>query len=860
MPPFTIFAPWCFRALSLPEAYHRGKLYALRLLCLFTCRQNDTPLPKTHLVQFFKVLHEGLTGNRPDVTHTLLKFTGPRFFSLMLPGYTAYVLDFLFAANAIVSTAELKGVPRTEATSVVGALLSFPSVLSDVPLLLPNSDEMSLISSADVKDQIIGVLLKSGKKEPAGLARCISLSSLGIFVYSELIYGSFHPKIKEAIQVLLTALRFNNKAVAQIASDMLLLLADHVPNFLDFYPEVPKKIVEVLARTLVSLTPRGGAEGSMGDDEKRLLLSLLFCLGEWCMRMPASVLTQPQEDGQSLLYHVFAALQQCSDPPQPGSTHATSAEQRRETANVAAAASVAGRQYATADGAKGLSPAVMAVADFDPNIHVDNTKEGYASNNASPLKSSTPAKPRLAVNGSEMTKCPVRLAARTILSHLVNHLFHFPMGVGAASLSSMVNEHDDLSALQVHDGTSSGDLTKEIFNLPNVQMFILNDTTLLSFVELPALDLDTVPAAGCGIKAADSQVRMILRDISGKFSWDSSALLAPGKSSVEGSVSLDLDTFWPDREISKKISISLVAPPRHLRHRKCDVLPSAANTAADMDNLDDLLQYIGYTSPECLEELGRPLNAVPAPAATEEAEPMSCEKEVISSVLSQRNLEQEHGQRRDELSCGEMAQPPAYTRTTGNGGQFQQCRRLFSSLGLASWERRPSVHLIRKSETVLRELKNLDSKRCREAHKIAVVYVGEGQEDRHGILSNASGSAEYEEFVSGLAWEVELETHAGFLGGLKGAGNKAAASGETAPYYATSFIEAIFHVATRMPSSTDEGLLQKTRHIGNDEIHIVWSEHWRDYRRGILPTEFCDVLIVIYPLKNRLIIAFNVCI
>ena len=60
------------------------------------------PLPKTHLVQFFKVLHEGLTGNRPDVTHTLLKFTGPRFFSLMLPGYTAYVLDFLFAANAIV--------------------------------------------------------------------------------------------------------------------------------------------------------------------------------------------------------------------------------------------------------------------------------------------------------------------------------------------------------------------------------------------------------------------------------------------------------------------------------------------------------------------------------------------------------------------------------------------------------------------------------------------------------------------------------------------------------------------------------------------------------------------------------------
>ena len=51
--------------------------------------------------------------------------------------------------------------------------------------------------------------------------------------------------------------------------------------------------------------------------------------------------------------------------------------------------------------------------------------------------------------------------------------------------------------------------------------------------------------------------------------------------------------------------------------------------------------------------------------------------------------------------------------------------------------------------------------RCREAHKIAVIYVGEGQEDKQSILSNASGSQAYEEFVSGLAWEVELESHTG---------------------------------------------------------------------------------------------------
>lgn len=44
----------------------------------------------------------------------------------------------------------------------------------------------------------------------------------------------------------------------------------------------------------------------------------------------------------------------------------------------------------------------------------------------------------------------------------------------------------------------------------------------------------------------------------------------------------------------------------------------------------------------------------------------------------------------------------------------------------------------------------------------------------------------------------------------------------------------------------------QTRHLGNDEVHIVWSEHNRDYRRDIIPTEFCDILIVIYPLGNQL--------
>lgn len=45
-----------------------------------------------------------------DAINTVLKFCGARFFSLQLPGYSLLMLDFLHAANTIVSNNDLKGV------------------------------------------------------------------------------------------------------------------------------------------------------------------------------------------------------------------------------------------------------------------------------------------------------------------------------------------------------------------------------------------------------------------------------------------------------------------------------------------------------------------------------------------------------------------------------------------------------------------------------------------------------------------------------------------------------------------------------------------------------------------------------
>lgn len=265
-----------------------------------------------------------------------------------------------------------------------------------------------------------------------------------------------------------------------------------------------------------------------------------------------------------------------------------------------------------------------------------------------------------------------------------------------------------------------------------------------------------------------------------------------------------------------------------------------------MDNLDDLMRHISHTSSECcpVEEAG---------AVSQTLFGSESLAETVTTLLCQRNGEHEHQQYTSSSSsrmfglCGDQLWSSAEAGLSSLS-HFQHGRLLFSQLALTTWNQRSRVHLLKRSDQLLREIKNLDNQLCRESHKIAVIYIAEGQEDKRSILSNAAGSPAFEQFISELAWEVELETHTGFLGGLQRNGD----CGETAPYFATSFTEVMFHVSTRMPSSSSETLLQKTRHLGNDEVHIVWSEHSRDYRREIIATDFCDVLIVIYPLGHQM--------
>lgn len=91
-------------------------------------------------------------------------------------------------------------------------------------------------------------------------------------------------------------------------------------------------------------------------------------------------------------------------------------------------------------------------------------------------------------------------------------------------------------------------------------------------------------------------------------------------------------------------------------------------------------------------------------------------------------------------------------------------------------------------------------------------------------------------------------------------------TGESALYWANSTLEVIFHEIVSMPTiDSDPQQIQKAamlfyrklisfqkRHVGNDFVHIIWSEHLRDYNPLTITSQFNEAHIIIYPLPNGL--------
>ncbi|XP_074811967.1 ral GTPase-activating protein subunit alpha-1 isoform X1 [Natator depressus] len=819
IPPLRILTPWLFKATMLTDKYKQGKLHAYKLICNTMKRRQDVSPNRDFLTHFYNIMHCGLLHVDQDIVNTIIKHCSPQFFSLGLPGATMLIMDFIIAAGRVASSSFLNA-PRVEAQVLLGSLVCFPNLYCELPALHPNTPGIVVSHFTDVKELTIKTVLSSAREEPSGPARCVALCSLGIWICEELVHESHHPQIKEALNVICVSLKFPNKTVAHVACNMLNMLIHYVYRLQTYQADSPLKIIQILIATITQLLPN--TEASSYEQDKRLVVSLLLCLLDWIMALPLKTLLQPlhttgaeNKTEQSVLNSVYKVLHGC----------------------------VYGAQCFSNPKYFPLSLSDLASVDYDPFMHLESLKEPEPLHSPDSERSSK-LQPVTEVK-THMQQGLISVAARTVITHLVNHLGHYPMSGGPAMLTSQVCENND------NPYSESPELSPELFESPNLQFFVLNNTTLVSCIQIQAEE--NMPGGGlsAGLASANSNVRIIVRDLSGKYSWDSAILYGPSSlCGLSEHTFLALSVFQQEKPedvpssdhveaVSVRDGIAL-----EVKRKFRETVPTWDTIRDEEDALDELLHYLGVTSPECLQRAGVSLN-IPAPQPICISEKQ--ENDVINAILKQHTEEREFVEKHfSDLNMKAVEQDEPTPQKPQSA--FYYCRLLLSILGMNSWDKRRSFHLLKKNEKLLRELRNLDSRQCRETHKIAVFYVAEGQEDKHSILTNTGGSQAYEDFVAGLGWEVNLTNHCGFMGGLQ----KNKSTGLTTPYFATSTVEVMFHVSTRMPSDSDDSLTKKLRHLGNDEVHIVWSEHTRDYRRGIIPTEFGDVLIVIYPMKNHM--------
>lgn len=184
------------------------------------------------------------------------------------------------------------------------------------------------------------------------------------------------------------------------------------------------------------------------------------------------------------------------------------------------------------------------------------------------------------------------------------------------------------------------------------------------------------------------------------------------------------------------------------------------------------------------------------------------------------------------------------------------CRLFLSQAGLlpspdGDAKKKSTLKLLEHGAKLERSLRHLDKSPTRETMKIGVIYVGKKQFTQQDILHNEKGSRAYELFLSQLGWEVDMQTHRGFVGGLD-TNPKSLSNGKSTLYYASSHSEVMYHVVTMMPTkASDPQQIDKKRHVGNDYVHIVWSDNaTQAYDPSTITSHFNDVQIVIYPLRK----------
>ncbi|CAH8494814.1 unnamed protein product [Heterobilharzia americana] len=952
IPPVDFIAPVLFESMNLSEDFVEAKQIALRTLSDIVVRCHDGCPDPGLIAQFYRLIHRICVSKEEKYLFEVIRSCNMRIFVSSLPSTHLLILDFLSGVNVVLANPN-SGVeiPRSEAISVILSLLCYPHHFGRLESIESTYMEPRTILCTDLKSQLVQMLSKAVLSDPSAEVRCLAITGLSIYCVIELmnqntsgLLSSTNPTpfgslFFNSIVILLGMMRFQNRIVAIVAVDMIEMLADYCYILSSRDANLASLVLLSLAWTLYTTWDNANPD-NMTSIDKKFFLGLIQAISEWSMRIPYDqLLVNRETKSESILpsFNLLGTLIEVlcfiisndnNSQSLTNLTHNSNSPHLQMTSSICF-----------------TDPLVECLSFCQQPIDINlfhASKTGLDLSSMT-FKSLIVAGIENSLSGfqynEDMNRATesVRLAARMTVSHLLNHLDQFPMSKQGVQINTSIQEHHDrlYDPMSTQNYLTSGnnndtnadeqELTPDVFEQNNLQVFVLDRSIILTFISLPIVRCadqinsesfnDTTPiecdkdrqlnsngfsyaylplsylgtaenskeaSLKCNLVTDQFYTRIITRDLSGKYSWDASYLYGSA---------FQRKRQYKDKEINECASSNLplinsgdinlhlsrnpppCPPPRMNPPPLLNGLTSP--TIDNVDRLNDVLRDLSLTSPECSinwntsklseYELMKEMSDRESTTCLN-LEKMTCDQitsqcrmdedivqkkladfDVASLYVSSQSLDYESSPNHMlRLQCDEKSGIHDLDSVKMNPVHFENSRHLLNQLGYLSWRHRPTVELLQKSPALVRELKHLDNLGSRETHKLAIFYVGAGQEDKQSILSNQTASLEFENFVAGLGWEIDLLNHKGFRGGLERSGR----AGLSTPYFVTSTLEVIFHVSTRMPSSTQEDL--KYKHLGNDEIMIIWNENSRAFRRSVLRTQFGDVLIIISPLLNGL--------
>jgi len=425
-------------------------------------------------------------------------------------------------------------------------------------------------------------------------------------------------------------------------------------------------------------------------------------------------------------------------------------------------------------------------------------------------------------------------------------------------------------------------------NSNNYIFFSINDTSIITFQELAKKN------------PLRCQNRCIIRNLTGKYVWDSNLFFENLEKvkflfgiNEKSKVNIE-DIDYPINYYNNNISIlnnskidsfededsvhDVDDDPYHKSlkspyNENFSYLPKYENLkyTDSEDVVENLLLYISQKYPECLIKQNTYLSDIVTDFPEHQLLNLrSIQKNEIQQLHYERGLNIERRKMIDfdekedfEEVTGDIEYDTTYFTRNKFGKEipipvnsvifpYQFCRLYMAHTSVflkQIIDSKRKVCMLNNTKALIRDIKGLDKKNGRETIKIGIIYIKLGQETERSIMENENGSDEYNQFVLSLGWEIDLEKHNGYSGGL----DKNKTKESKAIYYCDSTLEIIFHDITKFPNDpNDKTHIKKKRHIGNDQIHIIWNEHNRDYRSRTIGGDFGNIQIIITPLRNGL--------